>query len=330
MNEGTPLNKITQKPVYHRLFYFICLLLAMSSCGKEKIDLVWEERMVNNTSPLTAVFFTNENTGHIIGGDTWYQGYYLSTTDGGDTWLVDSLTNKKMNGLQFLEDGYGVCVGIDGYLFRKETPEAPWNFLRLPRYDVLRDVAYKNRNEGMVVGGIAYGFGVIMRLDNNNVTQIDTFENELAAICYSTDSTAHALGFGIVLRSDDSGQSWQRLDIDGDFFRAVDFPSPEVGYAVGSGGTILKTTDGGRKWDKIRKGEKIGVKNVPFRDLHFIDEVRGYLVGEDGTFWRTANGGDNWQVVDNFPGVDLLGVHIVGDQGWVVSEEGRLFWFLVE
>ena len=319
-----------KKPALNRLFYLILLTQLFAACGKEKITIIWDEQTANNSSPLTSVFFTDENTGHIVGGDSWYQGYYLSTTDAGATWSVDSLSNKRMYSLQFLEDGFGITVGIDGYLYRKETPAAPWKFLRLPKWVVLRDVAYKNREEGIVVGGQAYAEGILMRIKNNVVVQLDTFENELASVCYSDDSTVHIAGFGIMLRSDDGGHNWTRLDIDGDFFRSIHFPSPSVGYIVGSAGTILKTTDGGQKWKKIRKGEKIRVSNVPFRDLFFTDESRGYVVGENGTFWRTTNGGSDWEVVKDFPDVDLTGVYIINGHGYLVSEEGRIFHFLDE
>ncbi len=317
-----------KKPAQFGLFYFVLLLWC--SCGKEKIEIFWEEQTTGVSSALTSVYFTDKLTGHVIGGDTWFQGYYLSTEDGGDTWTVDSLTNKKMFDLQFLEDGYGVTVGINGAVYRKETPDAPWKFLRIPRWDIMRGVAYKNRNDGIVVGGVAYGFGVVLRLENNVMTQMDTLENELDAVAYSDDNTVHAVGFGIVMRSDDSGDNWTRLNVYGDFFRAIHFPSETVGYVVGSGGTILKTTDGGQQWKKIRKGEKASVSNVPFRDVYFMNEDRGYVVGEDGTFWRTTNGGDDWEIIKDFPNVDLLGIHMVNEHGYVVSEQGRIFHFIDE
>ena len=32
------------------------------------------------------------------------------------------------------------------------------------------------------------------------------------------------------------------------------FHTPQLGWAVGSGGTILKTVDGGKKWKKVVSG----------------------------------------------------------------------------
>jgi photosystem II stability/assembly factor-like uncharacterized protein len=315
--------------IYRLQWVVVILCLAMTgfSCGKEEIELAWEEQIVQVNAPLNAVFFTDENTGHIVGGEYWTKGYYLSTTNGGQTWDVDSLTNKRLFALDFLADGYGLTVGVDGYLFRKNDSQDDWHFQRLPYWDILRGVAFKNKTDGILVGGIGYSDGVIIPIKNNTAIKRDSFENEISAVCYSDDNTAHAVGYGIVLRSTDGGENWTRLPVDGDFFRAVVFPSASIGYAVGSTGTILKTTDGGAKWKKIRDGSKLRVSNVPFRDLYFTDEERGYIVGENGTFWRTINGGDDWVEVKGLPEVDFLGIHVGNGTGWLVSEEGRIFRF---
>jgi len=318
------MQHLTSKVFSNLLFFLTCTLIF--SCGKEKVELTWEKQNANINTTLTSVYFTDANTGHIVGGDTWIKGYALSTTDGGANWTVDSLTNKRMNGISFKSNGQGHAVGIDGYFFKKESPLEDWLFYRLPRWEILADVCFNEEDEGVVVGGAAFQKGVAMRIQETTVTQIDTFENELAAVCYSDRTTVHAVGYGIVLRSD-NGEPWERQNIEGDFFRAIDFPSPEVGYVVGSAGTIMKTTNGGSDWDKIRDGGKIRVSNKPFRDVFFLDEDKGYIVGEGGLFWITENGGDDWKVVKNFASDDLVSIHVIEGHGYVVSEQGNIFHF---
>ena len=269
--------KTTCLSLYSRSFLLLvkCFVIGLlcvlfSSCDrKEKIELEWEEVIVSNSLPLNDVHFTDVNNGHVVGGDNWFKGCYLSTTDGGQTWSEDSISNKRLFALDFLPGGFGVAVGVDGYHFRKETVSSDWKFSRLPFWEILRDVAYKNPTEGFAVGGAAYANGVIIKLTNNTATRRDTFDNELAAICYSDDNTIHAMGYGIVLRSTNAGETWTRLPVYGDFYRAIHFPSESVGYAVGSSGTILKTTDKGGSWKKLRDGSKIRVSSVPFSRFIF-------------------------------------------------------------
>jgi len=310
-----------------RLLTLSFIILCFFSCGKEKIELLWEEQSSPVNSTLNSVYFTDINTGYAVGGDVWTKGYSLSTLDGGITWVADSLGDKSMFGLDFSNDGVGYAVGVDGYFYRKLSPQEDWTFHRLHRWDILRDVDYNEEGVGVVVGGIAFQQGAFMRVEGAWSMERDTFEKELAAVCFSDNERVHAAGYGIMLQSNDTGKTWTQLNIDGDFFRAIDFPSSNVGYVVGSGGTIMKTTNGGDDWKKIRKGEKVGVKDIPFRDVHFVDENIGYIVGEGGVFWRTLNGGDDWQEVKGFPDVDLLGVHVVDGLGYIVGEKGRIFRF---
>ncbi len=313
------------------LLVLVVLLFNFSSCDrKEEVELDWEERSVGLNTSLNAVYFTDENNGHIVGGDNWVKGYYLYTTDAGETWETDSMSNKRLFALDFLSDGFGVAVGIDGYHYRKESVGSDWTFSRLAYWDILRDVAYKNRTEGIAVGGIGYGSGVIIRLVNNAATSRDTFESEIDAIYFSDENTVHAMGYGTVLRSTDSGETWTRLPVYGDFYRAIHFPSERIGYAVGSSGTILKTIDAGANWKKLRDGSKARVSNTPFRNLFFVDDEHGFLVGENGTFWQTKDGGGDWQVVKGLPGADFLGIYVISGIAWLVSEEGRIFRVVVE
>lgn len=54
---------------------------------------------------------------------------------------------------------------------------------------------------------------------------------------------------GLVIVSDDSGDSWRQAEVPvSATLTAVDFPTPETGWAAGHAGVILNTTDGGDSW----------------------------------------------------------------------------------
>ena len=69
--------------------------------------------------------------------------------------------------------------------------------------------------------------------------------------------------------SNDGGNTWEKKDIFGDFFRAIHFPSSNVGYAVGQSGSIIKTIDAGKHWKFIRNGDAISTSNKSFRSVFF-------------------------------------------------------------
>ncbi len=310
-------------------FYWILLMaaLGLGACGKEKINLQWVEQNTNTSADLTSVFFLDENRGFATGGEVWSRAVVTQTTNGGMTWVTDSIGPKQALSIHFTDGDRGHAVGIDGLLYVKEQGDPNWITKRLSRWDTHRSVAFYGA-EGIIVSGGAYQNGVIQKVGANYVTEvIDTFENELSTVCFSDANTVHVAGYGLVLRSTDAGRTWEKNSIEGDFFRDLCFPSTQVGYLVGSTGSILKTRDAGLNWEWQRRGEGILVNDKGFKAVHFVDELRGYVVGNKGLFWRTLDGGENWEVDQNFPEVDFQDVFVIGTSGYVVAKGGRIFKF---
>lgn len=129
---------------------------------------------------------------------------------------------------------------------------------------------------------------------------------------------------------------WQNPLPQGNSLYSIQFVNPTTGFALGDGGTILKTIDGGQTWSRHQVGTDLN-----FKFIFFVDYTNGYAVGalrEGGGFvCKTTNGGETWNVLptafpenlfaacftDNFTG-------IVG--GWYVmykTTDGGLTWFSV-
>ena len=75
----------------------------------------------------------------------------------------------------------------------------------------------------------------------------------------------------------------------------IEFYNRYTGWAVGDGGTILKTTNGGTNWLNI-PNPAIG---KPLSSIHIVDSNLCYVVGWFETIIKTTNGGDNWIVIRN-------------------------------
>jgi photosystem II stability/assembly factor-like uncharacterized protein len=84
----------------------------------------------------------------------------------------------------------------------------------------------------------------------------------------------------------------QNSNLPGTALYGVKFVSSMVGWAVGNGGTIIKTTDGGTTWISQSSGTTFHLYSVSF-----IDTANGMAVGGNGSrpiILRTTNGGTNW------------------------------------
>jgi photosystem II stability/assembly factor-like uncharacterized protein len=75
------------------------------------------------------------------------------------------------------------------------------------------------------------------------------------------------------------------------------FVTPETGYVVGNGGTVLKTTNGGQNWLPLQTGSA-----RDFHELYFLDTQLGWVVGDGGTVARTSDGGLSWELQTVAPG----------------------------
>jgi photosystem II stability/assembly factor-like uncharacterized protein len=70
------------------------------------------------------------------------------------------------------------------------------------------------------------------------------------------------------------------------YLYGVSFTDANTGTAVGSYGTILRTTDGGATWVAQGSGTDATLYGVSFANAN-----TGTVVGEDGIILRTTDGG---------------------------------------
>ena len=83
--------------------------------------------------------------------------------------------------------------------------------------------------------------------------------------------------------------SWRYLEAS---LHGISFPDSLHGWAVGDGGTILATSDGGRSWSE----QKSGVRSV-LNSAHFPTVAVGWFAGSDGVILTTNDGGTHWHQV---------------------------------
>jgi photosystem II stability/assembly factor-like uncharacterized protein len=106
-------------------------------------------------------------------------------------------------------------------------------------------------------------------------------------------------------------------DLHGVTFR----PDGRTGFAVGDGGTIVRTTNAGASWAIQTSGT-----TNHLRDVWFTTAQTGFAVGEAGTIMRTRNGGSSWTRLTNVVSTDALRGVCFADtsRGWVVGANGTI------
>ena len=318
---------------YFKINTLICFIfLFFASCSKEKMTLQWQEIPSHLTDNLRGVYFSDALNGAIIGGKTWSRGISLNTSDGGNTWRMDSVQGWSLYGLGYNTEGDAMTIGISGQVFCKQIIDTCFHPTAFTFGSWFRDVAaWGKANQLVAVGGQSWQRGIIVSVDGTGKVKVDTsFKQELESVCFSDDTTAHAVGYGLVIRSTDGGKNWKVNPLKDDFYQSVYFPSSKIGYTVGLNGIIAKTKDSGATWEKLRNGDALTVKSEPFRAVFFTDILRGYIVGDQGLMWLTKDGGDTWQTVKDLPKVDFYDIYVRDTDGWIVGSEGKIIKFKVE
>jgi len=72
------------------------------------------------------------------------------------------------------------------------------------------------------------------------------------------------------------------------------FVSPTLGFAGGTNGTLLKTTDTGTTWQTLPPVAVAGNSGTGIYGLWFFDAMNGVAVGDGQNIFQTYNGGNSW------------------------------------
>jgi photosystem II stability/assembly factor-like uncharacterized protein len=134
---------------------------------------------------------------------------------------------------------------------------------------------------------------------------------------------------GHVLLSDDGGATFRQasavpVDLT---LTAVTFVDARNGWAVGHGGTVLHTADGGEHWAVQRQDLTV---DQPLFSVHFRDADTGWATGLWSLLLATADGGKTWTKVALTPPegqkrADLNLLQVFEGQGgrvFVAAEQG--------
>lgn len=99
----------------------------------------------------------------------------------------------------------------------------------------------------------------------------------------------------------------------------VDFVNADTGWAVGEGGAIIKTTNGGQKWIWYESG----VENTLRTIASVNNGQRVIAAGDGGIILISENAGETWNVLPSGTTDNIWNVQMVTNViGWMVGEGG--------
>lgn len=250
----------------------------------------WEQQFQDNIY-LRCISFASPLkgwAGTLTAGKRLY-----STADGGQNWqLIDNilpaLAPSAICGLSVVNESvvYGSGTNYPDRpprMVKTVDGGATWTAWDMSEYaTLLIDNYFINENCGWVVGGKA----------DRSIT--NPSRNSVIPV---------------VLYTEDGGKTWVNRVADisssfplGEWGWKIQFLNEKVGFVSLENfnqGAILKTTDGGKAWTRIRINDDQG--NVNLEGVGFVDENLGWVGGwgsadfKGGFSSETNDGGENWQ-----------------------------------
>jgi photosystem II stability/assembly factor-like uncharacterized protein len=126
---------------------------------------------------------------------------------------------------------------------------------------------------------------------------------------------SNASGVSFTFRVQLFANVWTYSIADGGALGGIHFIDATTGVAVGVGGKIFRTTDGGASWQGQNPGT---TRNL--NDVFFVDASQGWAVGDNGTILRTTNAGRSWEPQTSSATAPLYGVRFAdANRGWIVG-----------
>ncbi|MBS7455728.1 YCF48-related protein [Coralloluteibacterium stylophorae] len=152
-------------------------------------------------------------------------------------------------------------------------------------------------------------------------------------VAFADATTAVAVGYERMLRTTDDGMDWAPVELpvpmDDVNLQEVAFTGPREGWTVGSGGTVLRTRDGGAQWEAV----DIGAGDTHLMGLDFVDAEHG-CIGGGFKVWCTTDGGATWHTAELEPPRPMAWEPAIGvsrlrlrdaEEGWLITEDGLVY-----
>lgn len=307
-----------------------------------RVDGVVRDSQVVGSAPATATLnwvraMPTGNVVHAVGN----HGRVLRSANSGVTWTEIRMPEEDNLVSGFATDAGRVYNISNTGLLRWSTDGgvtwAPQNKVQVTSSpsDTLRRMYMSSSTRAYAVGrnggiyGIEGGWNAGERLISNTTNHLNSVhfpsekvgyvvgENE--TILRTTNGDANINHAASIVWTPISGGWFQQTSETTNEITAIQFTSATRGWAMGKGGLLRLTTNGGAKWDN-----RTGLDNDNINAFHMNTANTGYVVGDGGVI-RQYNNEWSWPKRTSGTSNHLYDVRIVGmDTMYIVGANGTI------
>ncbi len=230
-------------------------------------------------------------------GKVWTVGKYVSilySPDFGLTWTDQYPASKQtLFEPSFYNAFVGFVGGADGTLMKTRNSGAVWERVDFPRNENFFGTVMTGDSTVVVASGTgrvfrSVDFGKTWTQIGNNMGQI----KDLYAINSQTFLVTN--GIGEIYKTTNTGATWNRVYDGPQSLNSITFYDAALGWAVGAGGMIIVTKDGGDSWEL-----QFNHFDLDFSDVYFATSAEGWVTSKklSASIWHTTNGGQDWHTI---------------------------------
>ena len=228
----------------------------------------WKDEFLPEAGGIIRIYSYNNIlwiiTGSLDGSATWL----LRSSDLGKNWeKINVPTHDQLNEIMFTDKDVGYCAGWNSRIIKTTDggntwKELPFNFGSRN----FESVYFVNRNVGWLTENLVFkttdggnSWQKCMESTSGNIYLDSFFLNEKIGWVVGSAWDNSKMNM-VVMKTIDGGTTWQKTILPNNgFLRKVSFIDCNNGWAVGDGGTIYKTTDGGGIWRRVESGTSITI-----------------------------------------------------------------------
>ena len=246
-----------------------------------------------------------------------------STTNAGIAWGLHQggAPNSALNKVSFADNNIGVAVGMMGInnaVIRTTNGGHSWSTISVNTSSSSGILGVHLLPDGS--GCLGGSSGLNAHTGNYGLTFSYPSIRPSVAVraCWAFDENNYILGGGYInagiYKTTNGGATAFTYTSGGNIYDFW-FPSDSVGYAVGEGGAVMKTTDQATTWTSLTTGFFGDLQSV-----YFLNDSLGFVAGS-GTR-KTTDGGATWTAI--FPaGTTIMSIFFcTPDSGYAVTYGG--------
>lgn len=271
------------------------------------------------TTPNAVAFYGNTATAVAFGG------VVERSSDGGATWSAATTdgSTASLYGVAFNAAGVGIATGDASSVLRSTDGGATWSSVAAGQAS-LRDVAWVDASTVVAVG---LGGRVVRSTDAGltwqTVSVPTTMDLRHVAFDGAGNGTATLPSNAATLHTTDRGQTWAVVAdaIDAEAVEYAPVSSAATALAVGTGGGLETSADGGATWTGHVSGPHQVLQGIAFGSPNVA-----VAVGNGGIILRSTDGGDSWTSVLSPSTTTTFDVAFASAQVAVAVGDGGTIW----